>query len=399
MIKQSLKTLRFPHQQESHDQGRRRLQSRVSLALVGAGCARAPLTATPLTPEVGAELIGVSAQRTEVAVGRFQSGFERLMALDVKSRAKRYEKLDFLGEGQFATVYKARDKNTNQIVAIKKELSHPNIIGLLDAFGHKSNISLVFDFMETDLEVIIKDNSLVLTPSHIKAYMLMTLQGLEYLHQHWILHRDLKPNNLLLDENGVLKLADFGLAKSFGSPNRAYTHQVVTRWYRAPELLFGARMYGVGVDMWAVGCILAELLLRVPFLPGDSDLDQLTRIFETLGTPTEEQWPDMCSLPDYVTFKSFPGIPLQHIFIAAGDDLLDLIQGLFLFNPCTRITATQALKTKYFSNRPGPTPGCQLPRPNCPVETLKEQSNPAMATKRKRTEALEQGGLPKKLIF
>ncbi|XP_077923368.1 cyclin-dependent kinase 7 isoform X6 [Halichoerus grypus] len=287
------------------------------------------------------------------------------MAVDVKSRAKRYEKLDFLGEGQFATVYKARDKNTNQIVAIKKiklghrseakdginrtalreikllqELSHPNIIGLLDAFGHKSNISLVFDFMETDLEVIIKDNSLVLTPSHIKAYMLMTLQGLEYLHQHWILHRDLKPNNLLLDENGVLKLADFGLAKSFGSPNRAYTHQVVTRWYRAPELLFGARMYGVGVDMWAVGCILAELLLRVPFLPGDSDLDQLTRIFETLGTPTEEQWP--------------------------------------------------ALKTKYFSNRPGPTPGCQLPRPNCPLETLKEQSNPAVATKRKRTQALEQ---------
>ncbi|XP_039111991.1 cyclin-dependent kinase 7 isoform X2 [Hyaena hyaena] len=323
------------------------------------------------------------------------------MAVDVKSRAKRYEKLDFLGEGQFATVYKARDKNTNQIVAIKKiklghrseakdginrtalreikllqELSHPNIIG-----------------------VIIKDNSLVLTPSHIKAYMLMTLQGLEYLHQHWILHRDLKPNNLLLDENGVLKLADFGLAKSFGSPNRAYTHQVVTRWYRAPELLFGARMYGVGVDMWAVGCILAELLLRVPFLPGDSDLDQLTRIFETLGTPTEEQWPDMCSLPDFVTFKSFPGIPLQHIFIAAGDDLLDLIQGLFLFNPCTRITATQALKTQYFSNRPGPTPGCQLPRPNCPLETLKEQSNPAVATKRKRTQALEQGGLPKKLIF
>ncbi|XP_036164370.1 cyclin-dependent kinase 7 isoform X5 [Myotis myotis] len=294
------------------------------------------------------------------------------MAVDVKSRAKRYEKLDFLGEGQFATVYKARDKNTNQIVAIKKiklghrseakdginrtalreikllqELSHPNIIGLLDAFGHKSNISLVFDFMETDLEVIIKDNSLVLTPSHIKAYMLMTLQGLEYLHQHWILHRDLKPNNLLLDENGVLKLADFGLAKSFGSPNRAYTHQVVTRWYRAPELLFGARMYGVGVDMWAVGCILAELLLRVPFLPGDSDLDQLTRIFETLGTPTEEQWP--------------------------------------------------ALKTKYFSNRPGPTPGCQLPRPNCPVETLKEQANPSLATKRKRTEALEQV-LPSKSI-
>uniref|UniRef100_A0A2I3H2Y7 mitogen-activated protein kinase n=1 Tax=Nomascus leucogenys TaxID=61853 RepID=A0A2I3H2Y7_NOMLE len=194
----------------------------------------------------------------------------------------------------------ARDKNTNQFVAIKKiklghrseakdginrtalreiqllqELSHPNIIGLLDAFGRKSNISLVFGFMETDLEVIIKDNSLVLTPSHIKACMLMTLQGLEYLHQHWILHRDLKPSNLLLDENGVLKLADFGLAKSFGSPNRAYTHEVATRWYQAPELLFGARKYGVGVDMWAVGCILAELLLRVPFFV------------------RREQWPDI----------------------------------------------------------------------------------------------------------
>ena len=174
--------------------------------------------------------------------------------MDARARAKRYEKLDFLGEGQFATVYKAKDKNTGQIVAIKKiklghrseakdginrtalreikllqELSHPNVIGLLDAFGHKSNISLVFDFMETDLEVIIKDTSIVLTQSHIKAYMLMTLQGLEYLHQQWILHRDLKPNNLLLDGNGVLKLADFGLAKSFGSPNRVYTHQVVTR--------------------------------------------------------------------------------------------------------------------------------------------------------------------------
>ncbi|XP_037229353.1 cyclin-dependent kinase 7 isoform X3 [Falco biarmicus] len=314
--------------------------------------------------------------------------------MDARARAKRYEKLAFLGEGQFATVFKARDKNNNQIVAIKKiklghrseakdginrtalreikllqELSHPNIIGLLDAFGHKSNISLVFDFMETDLEVIIKDTSIVLTQSHIKAYMLMTLQGLEYLHQHWILHRDLKPNNLLLDENGILKLADFGLAKSFGSPNRVYTHQVVTRWYRAPELLFGAKMYGVGVDMWAVGCILAELLLR-----------------------------GMTSLPDYVTFKSFPGMPLQHIFSAAGDDLLSLLQGLFTFNPCTRVTATQALKQKYFSNRPGPTPGNQLPRPNCPAEAIKEEQSKLSNLKRKKKEGIVQG-LPKKLIF
>lgn len=278
-------------------------------------------------------------------------------------------------------------------------LSHPNIIGLLDAFGHKSNISLVFDFMETDLEAIIRDTSLVLTPAHIKSYMLMTLQGLEYLHHLWILHRDLKPNNLLLDENGVLKLADFGLAKSFGSPNRVYTHQVVTRWYRSPELLFGARMYGVGVDMWAVGCILAELLLRVPFLPGDSDLDQLTKIFETLSTPTEEQWPGMSSLPDYVTFKSFPGTPLHLIFSAAGDDLLELLQGLFTFSPNLRCTASQALRKKYFSNRPAPTPGHLLPRPNCSVEALKEQQNISLGIKRKRVDGPEQKDIVKKLNF
>ncbi|KAJ3604088.1 hypothetical protein NHX12_028829 [Muraenolepis orangiensis] len=345
------------------------------------------------------------------------------MALDVKARAKRYEKLDFLGEGQFATVYKARDKTNDQIVAIKKikvghrteakdginrtalreikllqELHHPNIIGLLDAFGHKSNISLVFDFMETDLEVIIKDTSLVLTPAHIKAYIQMTLQGLEYMHHHWVLHRDLKPNNLLLDGSGVLKLADFGLAKAFGSPNRVYTHQVVTRWYRSPELLFGAKMYGVGVDMWAMGCILAELLLRLPFLAGDSDLDQLSKIFEALGTPTEETWPGVKSLPDYVAFKQFPGTPLEHIFSAAGDDLLELLQGLFTFNPSTRTTATQALKMSYFSNRPGPTPGPRLPKPNCSAEAMKERDNPSIGFKRK-IDGLETSVMKKKLVF
>uniref|UniRef100_A0A8C6PKK2 Cyclin-dependent kinase 7 n=1 Tax=Nothobranchius furzeri TaxID=105023 RepID=A0A8C6PKK2_NOTFU len=325
------------------------------------------------------------------------------MALDVKIRAKRYEKLDFLGEGQFATVYKARDKLTDTIVAIKKikvghkteakdgvnrtalreikllqELHHPNIIGVLKL------CSCIY--------VIIKDTSLVLTPANIKAYILMTLQGLEYMHQHWVLHRDLKPNNLLLDSNGVLKLADFGLAKAFGSPNRIYTHQVVTRWYRSPELLFGAKMYGVGVDMWAVGCILAELLLRIPFLAGDSDLDQLTKIFEALGTPTEETWPGMTSLPDYVSFKIFPGTPLEHIFSAAGDDLLELLQGLFTFSPSTRTTATQALKMKYFSNRPGPTPGPQLPQPNCSAEALRENETAGL---KRKIEAV----MKKKLVF
>lgn len=173
----------------------------------------------------------------------------------MRNKIKRYEKIEFLGEGQFATVYKARDVDTDTIVAVKKiklgsrieaqdginrtalreikllqELHHRNLIGLLDVFGHLSNVSLVFDFMDTDLEVIIKDNTIILTTANIKAYTVQTLQGLEYLHSNWILHRDLKPNNLLVNSNGVLKIGDFGLAKLYGSPTRPNTHQVVTRY-------------------------------------------------------------------------------------------------------------------------------------------------------------------------
>ncbi|CAG0885262.1 unnamed protein product [Darwinula stevensoni] len=322
----------------------------------------------------------------------------------------RYEKIQFLGEGQFATVYKARDAEEDKIVAVKKiklgtkreaidgvnrtalreikllqELHHPNIIGLLDVFGQKSNVSLVFDFMDTDLDVIIKDTSIVLSPAHIKAYILMTLQGLEYLHLHWILHRDLKPNNLLVSTQGLLKIADFGLAKFFGSPNRIYTHQVVTRWYRSPELLFGATIYGTGVDIWAIGCILAELLLRIPFLPGDSDLDQLTKIFRTLGSPTPENWPNVKLLPDYVKFHPEQRIPFREIFTAASEDLLQLLESLLPLDPSKRCTASQALQMPYFSNRPGPTPGPDLPLPGF-LRTKKPEAEPGNRVKKFRSQ-------------
>ncbi|XP_055844792.1 cyclin-dependent kinase 7 [Episyrphus balteatus] len=336
------------------------------------------------------------------------------------SRLQRYEKIDFLGEGQFATVYKARDIHTDDIVAVKKikigsreeaqdginrtalreikllhELQHENVIGLVDVFGHKSNVSLVFDFMDTDLEIIIKDPKIVLTQGNIKAYMIMTLQGLEYLHMNWILHRDLKPNNLLVNSKGVLKIGDFGLAKFFGSPSRIYTHQVVTRWYRAPELLFGARQYGTGIDIWAVGCILAELLLRVPFLPGDSDLDQLTKIFQAMGTPNEENWPNVKLLPDFMQFKVFPGTPLQHIFTAAPDDLIELAEKLLALCPSNRCTCSEALDMKYFSTKPAPSLGSKLPLPQSKKETVDEKPS----LKRKLLESMEGATLPKKLQF
>jgi len=266
----------------------------------------------------------------------------------------------------------------------------------LDVFGYRSNISLVFDFMETDLEIVIKDPKIVLTPANIKAYTIMTLQGLEFLHSHFILHRDLKPNNLLMNADGVLKIGDFGLARYYGSPNRTYTHQVVTRWYRAPELLFGARMYGDGVDMFAVGCIIAELLLRVPLFPGDSDLGQLTKIFDVLGTPNESNWAGHKTLPDYCEFKAMPPRSLKDIFTAAPDDLISLLDSLLRLNPNERATARTALKYPFMSNKPGPTPPHLLPLPSTIARVPEEKPS----LKRKLLEASDSTGLlVKKLIF
>lgn len=151
--------------------------------------------------------------------------------------------------------------------------------------------------------------------------------------------KDIKPNNLLIAADGQLKLADFGLAREYASPDGNMTSQVVTRWYRAPELLFGAKDYGAGVDIWAVGCIFAELMLRTPFLPGDTDVHQITTIFRARGTPNEAEWPGMTKLPDYVEIASYPPSDARKLFIAASDDALDLLSKLLAYNPVTRISA------------------------------------------------------------
>lgn len=302
--------------------------------------------------------------------------------------AKRYEKIKFIGEGQFATVFMARDTLTDKIVAIKKikrgniqdtrdginrtalreikllqELNHENVISLLDVYGKDSGISLVFEKLEVDLEDILRSSTIILTPSHIKSYILMTLRGLEYLHSNFILHRDLKPNNLLLNENNILKIADFGLARTFGSPSRVYTHQVVTRWYRAPELLYGSKMYGTGIDIWAVGCILAELFLRNPIFPGDTDLETLDKIITVLGPPTERNWHGVTDLPDYVEFKSSSnGVPFTEIFTAVNQEGIDLLSSLLKLCPAKRCDCTKALKMPYFHKPPYPTLPQYLPK-------------------------------------
>ncbi|VEL06764.1 unnamed protein product [Protopolystoma xenopodis] len=236
-------------------------------------------------------------------------------------------------------------------VKLLRELDHPNVLCLLDVFSQDRGVCLVFDFMESDLEALVHDSTLL-------------LRGVEYLHAHWILHRDLKPNNLFLSREGRVKIGDFGLARHFAaSPGRRMTHQVGTRWYRAPELFYGCTQYGVGIDLWAVGCIIAEFLLRAPLFPADCDLTQLAKIYDITGTPDERTWPDVARLPNYVTFEPRPGIPFGQIFTAAGQPLLDLLSTLLNLSPDSRGTASSALSSRYFALLPAPTSENRLPQP------------------------------------
>ncbi|CAL1714765.1 unnamed protein product [Somion occarium] len=297
-------------------------------------------------------------------------------------RQRKWVKDQKIGEGTYAVVYRGRELSTGRKIAIKKikvgqfkdgldmsairevkylrELKHQNVIELLDVFSSKTNLNLVLEFLDTDLELVIKDRSLVFLPSDIKAWMAMTFRGLEFCHRNWILHR---PNNLLIAADGQLKLADFGLARDFADPGYKMTCQVITRWYRPPELLFGCRYYSTAVDIWSVGCIFAELMLRTPYLPGESDMDQLKTIFRALGTPTEEDWPGHTKLPDYVPLGQFPKTPLRDLFTAASADCLNLLNKCLVYDPKKRISAKEALNHPYFFALPYPSHPSKLPKP------------------------------------
>jgi cyclin-dependent kinase 7 len=228
------------------------------------------------------------------------------------------------------------------------ELDHGNVMPLYEVFSEGSSMYLVLKYMHTDLEAVIKDKERVLTPPLVRKYLRMTLQAVEYCHANYVLHRDLKPANLLLDQHDNLVLSDFGLAKVYGSPDRLLSPQACTRWYRAPELLFGSVQYGASADMWSVGCIFAELLLRVPLFAGESDLDQLSRIFACLGTPDlDEDWTGADALPQYVAFESRAGVSLESIFRGVSSSALDLLSRMLCLTPSSRISASEALRHVY----------------------------------------------------
>lgn len=249
------------------------------------------------------------------------------------------------------------------------------IISLYDVYVRGASVYLVFELMNTDLHDIIHSCVKSLPEAHIKSIAIMALRGLDYCHKNGIVHRDMKPANLLLNKRGDLKIADFGLARtlppeSLGPVGSAgldrsgppLSHQVATRWYRAPELLFGARRYGTAVDMWAFGCILAELLTLSPLFPGDNDIDQLARVLSTLGTPNEENWPGLTVLPDYnkITFPECDPIPWRKLLPNVSSLALDLVQKVLVYDPAKRLTASDALLHPFFFSDPMPSDPAQV---------------------------------------
>ncbi|MED6209775.1 hypothetical protein PIB30_058003 [Stylosanthes scabra] len=232
-----------------------------------------------------------------------------------------FERLNKIDEGTYGVVYRARDKKTGEIVALKKvkmekeregfpltslreinillSFHHPSIVDVKEVVVGSSldSIFMVMEYMEHDLKGLMEAMKQPFSQSEVKCLMIQLLEGVKYLHDNWVLHRDLKTSNLLLNNRGELKICDFGLARQYGSPLKPYTHLVVTLWYRAPELLLGSKQYSTAIDMWSLGCIMAELLSKEPLFNGKTEFDQLDKIFKILGTPNETIWPGFSKLP------------------------------------------------------------------------------------------------------
>lgn len=298
------------------------------------------------------------------------------MVYDSSHPETRYLKQEKLGEGTYATVFKGKSRLTGEIVALKeinldaeegapstaireislmKELKHSNIVRLLDVIHTESKLMLVFEFMDQDLKKFMDMHARAThgalgTPS-IKSFMLQLIKGIAYCHENRVLHRDLKPQNLLINKRGELKLGDFGLARAFGIPVNTFSNEVVTLWYRAPDVLLGSRTYSTSIDIWSAGCIMAEMYTGRPLFPGSSNEDQLKKIFRMMGTPNDQSWPGVSQLPEYKQPHAWYPHQSIHQLLPNIDSLgLDLLSRMLQYQPQLRISAKDAINHRYFAD-------------------------------------------------
>ncbi|KAM5430519.1 putative cyclin-dependent kinase [Microsporum canis] len=355
-----------------------------------------------------------------------------------------FENLNAIEEGSYGWVFRAKERATGEIVAIKRlkmqspydgfpvtglrEIQtlfgsrHPNIIHLREVvmgdtmdeymmvvnllslldFSDSRSVLLVMDFIEHDLKSLLNEMREPFLPSETKTVLLQVLGAAEFLHAHWIMHRDLKTSNLLMNNRGEVKLADFGMARYYGNPPPKMTQLVVTLWYRAPELLMGADTYSTEIDMWSIGCIFGELLIKEPLFCGNNEVGQLSEIFKLTGPPTSRTWPGFRSLPNAKSLRlppppsdsSSPVVPLLSgskfpYLTSAG---LSLLSHLLALNPTSRPTAKSCLSHPYFREDPKPKPKEMFP-------TFPSKANMERRRKRDTPEAPKRGEEAPRLDF
>ncbi|EGG07064.1 uncharacterized protein MELLADRAFT_35629 [Melampsora larici-populina 98AG31] len=293
-----------------------------------------------------------------------------------------YERLNHIEEGSYGVVFRARDKESNEIVALKKikmdqekngfpitslreihtlmMVQHQNIVNVREIVvgDTLTQIFIVMDFIEHDLKTLLTTMRTPFLSSEIKTIMIQLLSATACCHSNWIIHRDIKTSNILMNNRGEIKLADFGLARMYGDPSMGnLTRLVVTLWYRSPELLLGLDDYHPSIDLWSIGCIFAELILRDPIFPGKGEIDQLNQIFSLLGKPHQDNWPEVVKLPN---FKSLNLIHLPNYstlrskFKYLTELGIDLMNALLTYDPSKRISAEDALRHPYFNEAPLP---------------------------------------------
>lgn len=286
-----------------------------------------------------------------------------------------YDITEVLGEGTYGKVRKARCRHTGEYramkqmklgsqedgipstaireIAILKELGHENIVRLMDIFCKPGELVLVFELLDSDLKKHMKALNGQMQPSQVRDFAHQLLTGMEFCHANRIIHRDLKPQNLLINSNNRLKIADFGLARAFSLPIPQYTHEVVTVWYRPLEILLGSKLYSLPVDLWGVGCILGEMATGSPLFAGDSEIDTAFKIFQKLGTPNETIWPGVSELPDFKpTFPKWQPkgwANIRNTLAQIGTTGIDLLDQLMKYSPRARLSARAALAHPYFA--------------------------------------------------